>query len=522
MSHSATSEAPLLDLFVIGGGINGAGIANDAAGRGLKVALCEQDDFAAHTSSASSKLIHGGLRYLEYKEFRLVKEALHEREVLLRKAPHIVWPMRFILPHQAHLRPAWMLRAGLFLYDHLSSRATLPASKTLHFKNEFDHGKHNPLVPSITKGFEYSDCWVDDARMVVLNVLQAQEKGAEILARTRCLDAQEEDGQWHLYLEDTITGERFERRAKAIANAAGAWVETFIRQHSSRTPRLGIKMIKGSHLIMPRINTDDRAYILQNSDKRIVFVLPYQREYSIVGTTDLAYKGDPSVLTINDEEVDYLINVLNEHFKQTFSKDQIITTYSGVRPLCDDESADPSAMTRDYTLDLDGDTTHPPLLAVYGGKITTFRKLAESAMSKLAPFFPHMGPAWTAEAVMPGGDIPDRDTYIRQLKQRAPWLDDITATRFATSYGRLCEKFLKPTREEMGEAFGAGMTAAEIDYLIDHEWAREKEDVIWRRTKMKLHLTDQQQARIADYVGKRTANRPESLHEGERDLAHAK
>lgn len=512
MTSTYTSNTQPLDLFVIGGGINGAGIANDASGRGLKVALCEQDDFAAHTSSASSKLIHGGLRYLEYKEFRLVREALHEREVLLKKAPHIVWPMRFILPHQAHLRPAWMLRAGLFLYDHLSPRATLPSSKSLNFKREFNG--QSPLVDSISKGFEYSDCWVDDARMVVLNVLQAQDNGAEILAHTRCVEANEQDGLWHLTLENMLTGQRFERKSRAIANAAGAWVETFIRQHSSRKPRLGIKMIKGSHLIMPRINTDDRAYILQNSDKRIVFVLPYQHKYSIVGTTDVAYKGDPSTITISDDETDYLLRVLNEHFKQDFNRNQIITSYSGVRPLCDDESADPSAMTRDYTLDLDGDDSHPPLLAVYGGKITTFRKLAESAMEKLAPFFPNMGPAWTADATMPGGDIPDRKTYVQQLKQQFSWLDDFSAERFAASYGRLCEKFLTKDKSAMGEEFGAGMTAAEIDYLIIHEWARDVNDVLWRRTKMKLHLDEAEQQRVANYL-KGKVSQTNTAHQGE-------
>lgn len=498
------SDSQLLDLFVIGGGINGVGIANDAAGRGLSVALCEQDDFASHTSSASSKMIHGGLRYLEYKEFRLVREALHEREVLLKKAPHIVWPLRFILPHQKHLRPAWMLRAGLFLYDHLSPRATLPSSKTLNFTREF--GGQSPLVDSITKGFEYSDCWVDDARLVVLNALQAQQKGAEILARSRCVGASEQEGVWHLTLENTVTGERFERRARAIANAAGAWVTSFIREHSSRKPNLGIKMVKGSHLIMPRINTDDRAYILQNSDKRIVFVLPWQQEYSIVGTTDVDYHGDPSSITISDEETDYLIKVLNEHFKADFTRDQVVTSYSGVRPLCDDESSDPSAMTRDYTLDLDGDDNRAPMLAVYGGKITTYRKLAESALEKLAPFFPNMGQPWTADAVMPGGDIGNRLDYARDLQRRFPWLETSTAERFAASYGRLCETFLERGEEAMGEHFGAGLTAAEIDYLVEHEWAREADDVLWRRTKLKVHLDRPAQQRVADYLHQKIAS----------------
>lgn len=510
------SDDALIDLFVIGGGINGAGIANDAAGRGLKVALCEQDDFASHTSSASSKLIHGGLRYLEYKEFRLVREALHEREVLLKKAPHIVWPMRFILPHQKHLRPAWMLRAGLFLYDHLSPRATLPGSKTLNFHKDF--GGQSPLVDSITKGFEYSDCWVDDARMVVLNVLQAQEKGAQIFAHTRCTRAEEKDGIWHISMENRLTGETTELKAKAIANAAGAWVASFIRQSSDRTPNLGIKMIKGSHLIMPRINTDDRAYILQNSDKRIVFVLPYQQDYSIVGTTDVAYKDDPAAMSISDEETDYLLKVLNEHFKADFTRSEIVTSYSGVRPLCDDESADPSAMTRDYTLDLDGGDGRAPMLAVYGGKITTFRKLAESAMEKLAPFFPNMGAPWTADATMPGGDIGNRLDYARDLEGRFPWLETATAERFASSYGKLCETFIKKSAAEMGEHFGAGLTAAEIDYLVEHEWARDIDDVLWRRSKLKLHLDQDAQQRVADYLKHKVE---QNTHSRESEVSNA-
>ncbi|OHV12079.1 glycerol-3-phosphate dehydrogenase [Kushneria phosphatilytica] len=502
-TEHTTTTTPTLDLFVIGGGINGTGIANDAAGRGLKVGLCEQNDLASATSSASSKLIHGGLRYLEHYEFRLVREALHEREVLLKKAPHIVWPMRFILPHQSHLRPAWMLRAGLFLYDHLSSRDTLPGARSLRFGND------SPLKRDIKRGFEYSDCWVDDARMVVLNALQASQQGAEVLTRTRCIEAVEEDNEWVLTLENLVSGERVTRRARALVNAAGPWVEAFIRGNTKRTSRYGINMIKGSHIVTRRINRDERAYILQNEDKRIVFVLPWQGEYSLIGTTDVNYDGDPANITISEEETDYLLKVINDHFEAPISRDDIVTSYSGVRPLCDDESDDPSAMSRDYTLDLD--SKGAPMLSVFGGKITTFRKLAEAAMAELAPWFPNMGEAWTADATMPGGAIPGRLEYARRLEQDYPFLGEERARRFASSYGALCEQFLRgvTSLEDLGEDFGGGMTRAEVDYLIDHEWALSVEDILWRRTKMDMHFDETQRQRLNAYVEERTVQKAE-------------
>ncbi|WP_106478300.1 glycerol-3-phosphate dehydrogenase [Phytohalomonas tamaricis] len=496
-----SSQHPeILDLFVIGGGINGTGIANDAAGRGLSVALCEQADLASATSSASSKLIHGGLRYLEHYEFRLVREALHEREVLLEKAPHIVWPLRFILPHRPHLRPAWMLRAGLFLYDHLSHRDNLPGAKAIKFDNI------NPLQPSIRKGFEYSDCWVDDARLVVLNALQARDAGAEILVRTRCTNAVEENGVWKITLENTLTGETLNRQARALVNAAGPWVESFIRGKTSRKPRYGIKMIKGSHIVTKRLNTDDRAYILQNKDNRIVFVLPYQEHYSLIGTTDVSYDGDPTKIKISDQEIDYLLDVINTHFREPISRDDIVTSYSGVRPLCDDESSDPSAMTRDYTLDLDGspEKKSAPMLSIFGGKITTFRKLSEAAMAQLAPFFPAMGKPWTAEAKLPGGNIPGRLEYAAALEKYYPFLGKERAVRYASSYGTLCEHFLEGTTsaDDLGEDFGAGLTQAEVDYLVSNEWAHDVQDILWRRTKMDLRLNSEQKRHLADYLQK--------------------
>ncbi|GHB10760.1 glycerol-3-phosphate dehydrogenase [Salinicola rhizosphaerae] len=482
------------DLVVVGGGINGTGIANDAAGRGLSVLLCEQSDLASATSSASSKLIHGGLRYLEHREFRLVREALREREVMLRKAPHIVWPLRFILPHQPHLRPAWMIRTGLFLYDHLSHRDSLPNAKALKFD------ANGPLVPEIKRGFEYSDCWVDDARLVVLNALQAQEKGADIRIRTRCTDAHEENGEWVVTLEDQLSGESQTVRAKALVNASGPWVESFVKGNAKRDSRYGIRMIQGSHLIVPRLNDDDRAYILQNKDGRIVFVLPYQKQYSLIGTTDRRYQGDPSKVGIGDEEIDYLLDVLNSHFVKQLGRDDIISTYSGVRPLCDDESENPSAMTRDYTLDLDRHGA--PLLSIFGGKITTYRKLAEAALHKLQPLMPNMGQAWTAEAKLPGGDIGTREQFIQRLLADYPFLGPERAERFASSYGSLCLKFLegKQSQESLGQHFGAGLTRAEVDYLIAYEWARTRQDILWRRTKLGLRLTEDQQEALETYL----------------------
>ncbi|WP_136063966.1 glycerol-3-phosphate dehydrogenase [Modicisalibacter radicis] len=491
---ASPSSPPPLDLFVVGGGINGTGIANDAAGRGLSVALCEQADLAQATSSASSKLIHGGLRYLEYHEFRLVREALREREVLLGKAPHIIWPLRFILPHQPHLRPAWMIRAGLFLYDHLGKRDSLPGSKGLRFTPD------NPLREEISRGFEYSDCWVDDARLVVLNALQARDNGAEVLVRTRCVEAHDEDGQWRLVLEEQPGGRRFERRARVLVNAAGPWVERFISERTSHRSRYGIRMIQGSHMIVPRINTDERAYILQNRDGRIVFVLPYEQDFSLIGTTDVRYRGDPATIHAGDEEIDYLLEVVNAHFRTPLSRDDVVATFSGVRPLCDDESTDPAAMTRDYTLDLD--RRGAPLLSVFGGKITTYRKLAETALTTLAPLFPVMRPAWTADARLPGGDIGSRADFQARLLRDYPFLGDDRARRFASSYGTLCLHFLEGCKrlEDLGEDFGGGLSQREVDYLVECEWAREADDILWRRTKRYLRLDASQREALAGYL----------------------
>ncbi len=389
------------DVIVIGGGINGVAVASDAAGRGLNVALVEMNDLASATSSASSKLIHGGLRYLEHYEFRLVSEALAEREVLLKNAPHLVAPLRFQLPHRPHLRPAWMIRAGLFLYDHLGKRVSLLGSKGVKFA-----GDESPLLPEMKIGFEYSDCAVDDARLVVANAMLAREKGASIFTQTKCTGARRLADGWLVETSNALTGETQSLRAKALVNAAGPWVDRFFDDQLALPSPRSIRLVKGSHIVVPRMYQGDHAYILQNEDKRIVFVIPYMDKYSVVGTTDVDYQGDPSKVAIDDNEKDYLCEIVNQHFKTKISQQDIVSDWSGVRPLCEDESDDPQAVTRDYTIELDDELDDAPLLSIFGGKLTTYRKLGQAAVDKLAPFFPHMGSSWTKEAILPGETSP--------------------------------------------------------------------------------------------------------------------
>ncbi|MDO6708500.1 glycerol-3-phosphate dehydrogenase [Photobacterium sp. 1_MG-2023] len=497
-----TAANEILDIIVVGGGINGAGIAADAAGRGLKVALFEAEDFASATSSASSKLIHGGLRYLEHYEFRLVGEALAEREVLLRKIPHIAKPMRFRLPHRPHLRPAWMIRAGLFLYDHLGKRTTLPASEGLRF------GADSALVPEITKGFEYSDCWVDDARLVILNAIETASRGGEVRNRCRVEKAERQGDTWLVTVLDTQSGERFTRRAHALVNAAGPWVKTFYDTSLDTPSPRNIRLIKGSHIVVPRVHDEPQAYILQNEDNRIVFVIPYLDRFSIIGTTDVEYHGDPRQVAIDEDEIRYLLKVYNDHFKAKLQRQDVVWTYSGVRPLCDDESDSPQAVTRDYTLELEQEGSQPPLLSVFGGKLTTYRKLAESALQKLAPFFPKMGPAWTADACLPGGEVNfDLSRLAKDLQAHFAWLSDFTAERLATNYGTLSWKIMQgvSTEADLGEHFGEGLYAREVDYLMQDEFAASVEDALWRRSKLGLYLTQEQQQAVAAYMSAKQA-----------------
>jgi glycerol-3-phosphate dehydrogenase len=496
------------DLIVIGGGINGAGIAADAAGRGLSVLLLEAQDLACATSSASSKLIHGGLRYLEHYEFRLVSEALAEREVLLRLAPHIAFPMRFRLPHQPHLRPAWMIRTGLFLYDHLGKRTSLPGSKGLRF------GPESVLKPELKRGFEYSDCWVDDARLVVLNAQEVVERGGEVRTRTKVTRAWRENGLWMVEASDIDSGKTFTWRAKGLVNATGPWVKHFFDDGLKLKSPYGIRLIKGSHIVVPKAHNQPQSYILQNEDNRIVFVIPWLDEFSIIGTTDVEYHGDPKDVKIDDNEIDYLLKVYNDHFKKQLGRDDIVWTYSGVRPLCDDESDSPQAVTRDYTLDVHDAAGQAPLLSVFGGKLTTYRKLAEHAMEKLARYYPGAGPAWTKNGALPGGDIGgDRDGYAAKLRREHGWLPESLARRYARTYGSHSALILADANSlaELGEDFGHGLYEAELRYLVEKEWVVELDDAIWRRTKLGMWLDQAQQARVKAWLAEHAKAKTLSL-----------
>lgn len=487
------------DLFVIGGGINGAGIARDAAGRGLSVMMCEKDDLAQGTSSRSGKLVHGGLRYLEYYEFRLVREALIEREVLLRSAPHIIWPMRFVLPHSPADRPAWLVRLGLFLYDHLGGRRALPGTRSLDLTRDPEGA---PLLDEYKKGFEYSDCWVDDARLVTLNALDAAERGAEILPRTRCVAASRHNGLWTITLQNENSGIQRTVFAKALINAAGPWVLDIIRQVTRTQSHRSVRLVKGSHIIVPKFWEGQQAYLVQNTDKRVIFINPYEGDKALIGTTDITWEGNPESVTADDAEQQYLIDVVNRYFKVKLNANDVITRFSGVRPLFDDGKGNPSAVTRDYVFDLD-DRQQAPLLHVFGGKITTFRRLAEHAMQKLAPWFPTMGGDWTRDATLPGGDIPDADfsRFLQHIKTCWPDLPSSLRKHYARLYGSRMEKLLGDARSvtDLGRHFGGLLYEAEVRYLVGNEWAQQPEDVLWRRTKHQLHLDEVQQKAFCEW-----------------------
>jgi len=503
-----------VDLLVVGGGINGAGIARDAAGRGLKVLLCEQGDLAQATSSASSKLIHGGLRYLENYEFRLVREALTEREVLLDIAGHIVQPLSFVLPHAPSLRPVWMIRAGLFLYDHLARRSPrLPASRRLRLRQDPLQQPlfGAPLKDRFTDGFIYSDCRVDDARLVVLNAMDAQARGAVILPRWACTALAHDDGRWRA----TLTGNHGDTttvHARVLVNAAGPWVASVLEMaaraganpvHTNTPPRHTppkhrVKLVKGSHIVVPRLYEGEHAYILQNDDRRIVFVIPYQERYSLVGTTDVDFQGNLDELgqiAISAAEIDYLCQAVNRYFRRSIAPSEVAWSYAGVRPLYDDTRGNPSAITRDYVFDITGgDNGEPVLLSIFGGKITTFRKLAEHALEKLAPYLDPAKnqKAWTASAPLPGADLPDANpaAYAATLQTRHPWLPAALAHRYAGAYGTLSERILANAQSlaDLGVNFGGDLTEREVRWLVEHEWAMTTDDILWRRTRLGLHV----------------------------------
>ncbi|MDQ6867704.1 MAG: glycerol-3-phosphate dehydrogenase [Pseudomonadota bacterium] len=498
-----------VDLLIIGGGVNGAGIARDAAGRGLKVILCEQGDISSATSSASSKLIHGGLRYLEYYQFRFVREALMEREVLLGIAPHIVWPARFILPHDKGLRPALVIEAGLFLYDWLARRNRLGRSRRLDLRTAKEGA---PLKDHLTTGFAYSDCRVDDARLVVLNAVDARERGADIRTRTRCVSAKREQGTWRATLLDMRVAATTIVTARALVNAAGPWAAEVLSGVIGRDAEKKLRLVKGSHVIVPRIYEGDHSYVLQNEDRRVIFVMPYEMDYSLIGTTEIPFEGDPSKARISAEEIVYLCAAVSRYFRKPLSPRDVVESFSGVRPLYDDGANNASAATRDYVLDLDAPEGSAPLLSVFGGKITTYRRLAEDALELLSPDLKApCAKRWTATEPLPGGDMKDGDfdRFLHALHGKYPWLDAAPVARLARAYGTRAEAVLGDARGacDLGIDFGAGLFQAEIDYLIDQEFALTAEDILWRRSKQGLHLSPVKRAQLGAYVDERVTNR---------------
>ncbi|MCX2725433.1 glycerol-3-phosphate dehydrogenase [Roseibium salinum] len=489
------------DLLVIGGGINGTGIARDAAGRGASVLLVEMGDLAGATSSASTKLIHGGLRYLEYYEFDLVRKALKEREVLWRAAPHIAWPLRFILPHHKDLRPAWLLRLGLFLYDHLGGRKLLPATKTVRLDEApYSQG----LKKLFSKGFEYSDCWVDDARLVVLNARDAASRGTDIRTRTKCVSARREGNVWKVVLTDLASGEDKTVTASALVNAAGPWVAEMLHGISGVHNGADVRLVKGSHIIVPRRFEHDRCFIFQNGDGRIVFAIPYEGDFTLIGTTDVDYTGDLAQVRITEDEIDYLCRAASEYLEKPIAREDVVHTYSGVRPLYDDGAKDAKAATRDYVLELDGGDGGPAVLSVFGGKITTYRKLAEHVLDKLGPFLPFKRGPWTADAPLPGGDfkVDEFDAQVAQLEKDFPFLGKPLATRLMRLYGTEARKFLGESISpaDLGRCFGADLHEIEVKWLMDREWARSADDILWRRTKLGLRLSREEAAELDTFV----------------------
>lgn len=491
----------MLDIFIIGGGVNGCGIARDAVGRGYSVGLAEMDDLASGTSSRSTKLVHGGLRYLEHYEFRLVREALMEREVLWSNAPHIIWPLRFVLPHHKGLRPAWLLRLGLFLYDHLGGRKLLPATKALDLTKDATGA---PLKGDFRLGFEYSDCWVDDARLVVLNARDALDRGAEILTRTRVKEAERIGDHWRITLADTTSGETRQIEARLLINAAGPWADRVLRALPGADAGHHVRLVQGSHIVVPKMFDHDRCYIFQNADGRIIFAIPYEDDFTLIGTTDRDYQGELKDIAISAEETDYLCAAASEYFKKPVRREDIVWSYSGVRPLYDDGATSAQEATREYVLKVDGAASAPKIINVFGGKITTSRRLAEHVLQHVETVLGKRGEAWTMKAPLPGGDFPVQgfDALVAGLVADYPALDRALVRRLARHYGTRARRILGPARTEadLGRAFGAGLTEAEVHYLIDQEWARSAADIVWRRTKLGLRMTATEIAALDDFM----------------------
>lgn len=493
------------DLAIIGGGVNGTGIARDAAGRGASVVLFEQHDLASATSSASTKLIHGGLRYLEYYEFRLVREALAEREVVWGIAPHIVWPLRFVLPHHAGLRPSWLLRLGLFLYDTIGGRKLLPATRTLDLARD---PAGQPLKPEFARAFEYSDCWVEDARLVVLNAKDAAERGASIRTRTRVLSATRENGLWRVETQ-AATGERLTTHARVLVNAAGPWVAEVANATLGSNSPAAVRLVQGSHIVVRKLFEGEQCYIFQNADNRIIFAIPYERDFTLIGTTDKDFQGDPTNVQASPDEIRYLCEAASEYFKAPVAVNDVVWTYSGVRPLYDDGASKAQEATRDYVLTLDAPQGSPPLLSVFGGKITTFRRLAEAALAKLEGHLPAAAkPSWTGTAPLPGGDFSrvGFTALVDETRKRHPWLDAGLARRLVRAYGTRAERILAGANgpADLGRVFGADLTEREVRYLMDEEWAVEPADILWRRSKLGLRLDKGQQAELGAFMAERS------------------
>lgn len=479
----------IYDVAIIGGGINGCGIARDAAGRGMSVYLAEKGDLAGGTSSSSTKLIHGGLRYLEHYEFRLVRESLVEREVLLRMAPHIISPLRFVLPHNTSQRPVWLIRLGLFLYDHLGGRKLLPSSNYVDLRRDV---AGQPLQRKFTQGFEYSDCAVDDARLVVLNAIDAAERGANIRVRTEMISAKRKDGVWQVQTRETANGQQETIKARMLVNAVGPWVADVTGKRIKSKSAQKIRLVKGSHIVVPALFNHDRAYIFQNADNRIVFAIPYERDFTLIGTTDVDFDGSPDVVNASPDEISYLCSATSGYFKEAITPEDVVWSYSGVRPLFDDGSGKAQEATRDYVLDLQEETGEPPVLNIFGGKITTYRCLAEEVLEKLKPYCTEFSKKWTANSSLPGGDfaVDGLADLSVDLEKAYSKLDTSIIQRYARSYGTRARDILTDVIEigDLGRHFGGGLYQREVEYLINKEWAVCAEDILWRRSKLGLRL----------------------------------
>jgi glycerol-3-phosphate dehydrogenase len=506
----------IFDLAIIGGGVNGCGIARDAAGRGNSVFLCEMNDLASGTSSWSTKLVHGGLRYLEYYEFRLVREALIEREILWQIAPHIIRPLRFVLPHHDGLRPAWLLRLGLFLYDHIGGRNLLPPTRSVDLTCD-EVGR--PLIPNrYTRGFEYSDCFVDDARLVVLTARDAADRGAEIRTRSRAVEIRQADAIWKLTVENTESGARSTIRARALVNASGPWVEDVLALGAGVNARAKVRLVQGSHIVVRKLYVHDRAYMFQNSDGRIVFVIPYQDDFTLIGTTDRDYEGDPAKVKATGEEIKYLCDSVSEYLANPVRPEDVVWTYAGVRPLYDDGASEAKAATRDYVFELDT-PGGAPLLSIYGGKITTYRRLAEEALERLSPYLrsAQARQGWTAKSPLPGGDLDVSaiSALAAELSRNYPFLSVAHANRLAHAYGTRASKVLGHAKsaDDLGQSFGATLTEREVKYLMSSEWALTADDIVWRRSKLGLRLSPAEIAAIDDWIAAHRLRRESPLLE---------